>query len=363
MRILYLLSDGFGGHGGIATYNRDVLMALCADPDVAEVVALPRSVPRELGPLPAKLRYDTAAAGGARAYFAALIRGLLSGRFDLIYCAHINLSPLAWLAGRLRRTPWLLAIYGIDAWRPTGRRAVDWAVRHADHVLSISRVTLDRFVAWSGYDLSRTSVMPNAIHLEHFGMAPRDPLLQARYGLIGKRVLMTFGRMDSSERYKGFDELLELLPTLDADIVYLLAGDGNDRPRLEAKAALLGIADRAIFTGYIAEDEKAATYRLADLYAMPSSGEGFGFVLIEALACGIPALGSTTDGGREALLNGTLGILVDPADRKELRDGVLAGLAQPKTVPKGLSHFAFPAFTDRLQTLLHQLAGRGRCER
>ena len=355
VRILYLLSDGFGGHGGIATYNRDVLSALCLASDVAEIVALPRVVSRELEPLPAKLRYDTAAAGGLRAYLTALLRALRSGHFDLIYCAHINLAPLARVAARLTGARWLLAIYGIDAWQPTGRRLADRAVRRADHVLSISGVTLERFLAWTDYGSAQTSLMPNAIHLEQFGAAPRDPALQSRHGLAGKRVIMTFGRMDASERYKGFDELLELLPTLDPDIVYLLAGDGNDRARLEAKAAALGVTDRAVFTGYIAEAEKAATYRLADLYAMPSTGEGFGFVLIEALACGVPALGSKTDGGREALLDGELGILVDPADREELRNGIIAGLARPKGVPARLAHFAFPAFTQRLHAMVHSL--------
>ncbi|MBN8806899.1 MAG: glycosyltransferase family 4 protein [Sphingomonas sp.] len=358
LRILYLLSDGFGGHGGIATYNRDVLTALCADPDLTEVVALPRLVSRDMEPLPAKLRYEVSAALGMSAYLRALVAALRQGPFDLVYCAHVNLAPLARVAAWWSRAPWLLAIYGIDAWKPSSRRSVDRAVRHANHIFSISQVTLDRFLGWSAYDRARTSLMPNAIHLDQFGSGTRDPALERRYGLAKKRVLMTFGRMDASERYKGFDEVLDLLPALDPDIVYLLAGDGNDRARLEAKAVELGVADRAIFAGYIEESEKAATYRLADLYVMPSSGEGFGFVLIEALACGTPALGSRIDGGREALLGGELGILVDPTDRGALHDAIVHGLMQPRGVPPRLSYFAFPEFTRRLQALVHRVAER-----
>ena len=76
-------------------------------------------------------------------------------------------------------------------------------------------------------------------------------------------------------------------------------------------------------------------YNLADVYVMPSPGEGFGFVFLEAMACGVPVIGSKVDGGREALLDGKLGLLVDPTNHAELRaPAVLASLfdsQNPKT--------------------------------
>ena len=58
----------------------------------------------------------------------------------------------------------------------------------------------------------------------------------------------------------------------------MLVGDGMDRTRLEEKAKQIGISNHVIFTGYIPEDEKPDYYRLADIYVMPSRGEGFGIV-------------------------------------------------------------------------------------
>ncbi|MEO6218735.1 MAG: glycosyltransferase family 4 protein [Sphingomonas sp.] len=362
-RILVLLTDAFGGHGGIAQCNRDILCAMCEHPDTAEVVALPRLARWPSHDLPDKLTFDVSALGGTFAYLRALGRQLMSNRaFDMVYCAHINLMPLAVLTARILRVPLILGIHGIDAWEPSPRRLTRAAAGHADHVFSVSRVTLDRFRSWQNYPETACTVMPNAIHLDEFGIAPRDTALAARYGVHGRRVVMTFGRLAGNERYKGFDEVLEAMPALIGqvpDIVYVIAGDGSDRGRLEGKAAALGIADHVVFTGMVAEEEKAALYRLADAYAMPSRGEGFGFVLLEAMACGVPTIASTLDGGREALRGGMLGELVDPADRVGLVDAIVRALGKPQGIPEGLDYFAFPEFSRRLNCAIDKaIAGR-----
>ncbi len=139
-------------------------------------------------------------------------------------------------------------------------------------------------------------------------------------------------------------------------IVYMIAGDGDDRSRLEEKARSLGLTDRIIFTGLIPEAEKADHYRLADAYVMPSRGEGFGFVFLEAMVCGIPVVASQSDGSREAVRNGSLGLLVNPADKRELKKAILEALNCPKgTIPEGLAYFSFDNFSDRLSKIIKQI--------
>jgi phosphatidylinositol alpha-1,6-mannosyltransferase len=171
--------------------------------------------------------------------------------------------------------------------------------------------------------------MPNSVDLDRFVAHEPSADLVERYGLQSCKVIMTVGRLASQERYKGFDEVIELMPRLlqrFPTLKYLVVGDGPDRARLEAKARQTNVADRVIFTGRIPESEKVAHYNLADAYVMPSSGEGFGIVLIEAAACGIPIVGSGADGSKEALLDGQLGKLVDPRNATELLDAVTAAL-------------------------------------
>src|SRR5438309_2543443 len=122
----------------------------------------------------------------------------------------------------------------------------------------------------------------------------------------------------------------------------MIVGAGTDMGRLERKVQALGVAQHVRFTGLIAESEKDDYYRLADAYVMASRGEGFGFVLLEAMACGIPVVASELDGGREAVRDGQLGLLIDPVDRDALRHAILEALARPKgIVPPGLEHFSF----------------------
>jgi glycosyltransferase involved in cell wall biosynthesis len=220
-------------------------------------------------------------------------------------------------------------------------------------VISISQITLDRFKRWAGEGARSYAVLPNAIRAADYGADRKRRDLAERLGLDGRTVIMTFGRMSADEQYKGFDEVLEVLPRLRSRtprIAYLIVGDGSDRERLAAKARRLGVSDLVVFAGRVSDAEKADHYRLADAYVMPSSGEGFGFVVLEALACGLPVVASEADGTREAVRGGELGILVDPADPDALESAILEALSRPKRVPPGIGYFSFSNFEQRLNT-------------
>ncbi len=76
--------------------------------------------------------------------------------------------------------------------------------------------------------------------------------------------------------------------------------------------------------GYIPEEELNDHYNLCDVFAMPSKGEGFGIVFLEAMACGKPVLAGNKDGSVDALLGGKLGALVDPDDVAQIAETLIA---------------------------------------
>jgi phosphatidyl-myo-inositol dimannoside synthase len=348
MRVLLLTTDSYGGHGGIAYYNRCLAEALADMPEVEVVVMLARVMRFTPEGIPEKVRFVTKAADGKLRYLLSVLK-LATERFDLVICGHINLLPLAAPFAMLKRVPLVLQVHGIDAWQPVPR-AMNW-INRVDAVWAVSAITRDRMNTWAKLPVSKYTIIPNTIHPERYGLAPKRDDLVERYGLEGRKVIMTLARLVGYERYKGIDEILEALPALigqEPNLIYMVLGDGDDQPRLEAKAQTLGIGDKVIFAGYISEADKADYLRLADAFVLPGRGEGFGIVYLEALACGIPTVGSKIDGSREALRDGLLGELVDPTDPTSIKLGILRALAKPNKIPPGLTYFAWPAFAQRV---------------
>jgi phosphatidylinositol alpha-1,6-mannosyltransferase len=363
VRIVMLLTDGFGGTGGIAKFNRDFLQALDACADVQRVHALPRLIPVAIDePVPESVVYDRAAARGKFAFIRrVLAHAWRRGPAELVICGHINLLPAAWLLARLRRARLALILHGVEAWTrknaPTGLLMFS-----VDAFIAVSRHTAERTAAWSKVPAGRFVILPNCVDLDRFLPQPRDANLVERYGFHGSRVLLTVGRLAGRERSKGFDRVIEAMPRLletFPDLKYLIVGNGDDRRRLQEKARSLGMFRQVIFAGNIPEDEKVAHYSLADAFVMPSHGEGFGIVLIEAAACGVPVIGSLADGSREALLEGRLGRLVDPNNAIELIDAVTTVLAtKPARVRNdAITFFDMAHFRARVASWIRAQAG------
>lgn len=365
VRILAPHPDSFGGYGGIAAASRHFLRAVCAVEEVEEVVALPRRQPTDLNaPVPDALTWEVDSLGGMTEFIGALLRRLAVDRdFDLIWCGHLHLVPFALLARQCTGAPVAVHVHGIEAWEPTEKWLANKLVSRVDHVISVSETTKERLVAWSGLSPEHGTVVPNTIDFDGLGPVPKSPELLDRYDLHDRYVLMTMGRLVGEERRKGFDRVLDVLPEVAAerpDVSYLIVGKGPDRSRLEDKAERLGVHDRVTFAGYVPEDEKADHFRLANRFVMPSEGEGFGLVLLEALACGTPVIASTRDGGREAVGHGDFGVLVDPREPTQIVDAILNEQTAPprKAV---CDRFGPAAYQQRIEKLIPAVAaGNGR---
>jgi glycosyltransferase involved in cell wall biosynthesis len=359
VRFLAIVPEAFGGFGGIAVYNCDFLTALAELPLCEKVTVLPRLIRQAPATLPPQVELLEKAANSSVRYVRELVRVLIKReRYDVVLCGHINLLPLAVIASRLLGAKHALLIYGIDAWIPTGRRLSDRLVACTDLVISISRFTKQRFLSWSTVHDNQVHLLPNAIHLEEYGIGEKPHYLQRRYRLEGKKVLMTLARLQQNEQQKGLDEMLEILPELLAEeknLSYLIAGDGDDKQRLERKAVSLGVDKHVVFAGRVPEAEKADHYRVADVFVMPGRQEGFGFVFLEAMASGIPVVASSLDGSREAVLDGELGELADPDDREALKAAIRRALRRPRQIPDGLAFFSYEKFRERLHDIIGSL--------
>jgi len=353
--ILALITDGYGGSGGIAQYNRDLIEALMLCPGTQRIVVLPRLGEADAAALPAGVRQLKSPRSVAAYSLAAFKAALTQGPFDAVFCGHLHLAPLARLVASWLRVPLWLQLHGAEAWR-VPRRIERRAAECAGLITAVSRYTRSRFLSACGADPARVRVLPPTV-ARCFGPGARPEELAARYGLRGKRVLLTVGRLDPDERRKGHDRVIRALPDIIAaipDAVYVAAGGGADQTRLEALAREVNVADHVTFAGMVPADELPQLYRMADVFVMPSDQEGFGIVFLEAAASGLRVIGGNADGSADALADGAIGALVDPADTAALVRAVVAALGGAAAEPVGVARFRFENFARQVRELIEQ---------
>ena len=186
-----LVTDAFGGRGGIAQYNRDLLGALVACGAVSAITVLPRHA---AGPVavPAPIR-QAPPRPGRLAYTLAVLVWALCRRAELVFCGHLHLAPLAWLIARLRRAKLIVQAHGVEAWtQPSRLRRA--ALEAADLVLCVSRHTRSSVLEWAAIAPERVVVVPNTVGDQ---FTPGDGAqMRAALGLDGRQVLLMVGRMD-----------------------------------------------------------------------------------------------------------------------------------------------------------------------
>jgi phosphatidylinositol alpha-1,6-mannosyltransferase len=352
--ILAIVTDAYGGYGGIAQYNRDLVSALAECGAAQSIDVLPRYAPDEVGRLPEKVRqHRPVRARGALSLAAiGLARRL---RPDIVFCGHLHLSPLAAWIARRHNAALVCQAHGLEFWtRPPGMRRR--AMEAADLVLCVSRDTRAQVLNWIDLPPERVRVAPNTVDQ---AFTPADGAeTRRRLGLTGRKVVLSVSRLDSGQRHKGQDRIIRLLPDLIAqglDVVYLIAGEGDDVSRLRAMAEKLGLTERVRFLGRVAQAHLPELYRTADLFALPSTGDGFGIVFLEAMACGTPALALAAGGSADALADGKLGILTDETGLAAALTQALQTAARP-TPAEIQRRFGRSAFRARAGAIFGSVA-------
>ncbi len=358
LHVLALVTNAFGGHGGIARYNRDLLAALATVDDVESITVLPRETPDRANDLPPRVRQIAPIFGRSAYSFAALGLACALPERRVIYCGHIRMAPLSAALSRLTGAPLWLQVHGVDSWAAPPRY-MRWGAERSDLVTSVSRYTRHRMIAgwWKG-DPAKIRVLPNTVGNE-FQPGPKPEALVERYGLAGKKILLTISRISTFDRYKGHDRVIEALPAilkLHPEAVYAIAGDGDGLPWLKGFVEKLGLMAHVRFLGRVPEDALADYYRLADVFIMASTKEGFGIVFLEAASCGLHVIGGGRDGSWDALHEGCIGEVVDPLRQQEIVESVCRALEGPsRPDPKRASIFSQANFRSHVAGLVAQL--------
>jgi glycosyltransferase involved in cell wall biosynthesis len=313
--------------GGISSYNRDFLQALSVNKKVNDLIVLSRDESKSHSRYCYKFKYITSYSSKILYSLNALFKIIWHKPIELIFCGHISMLPLAVMLSKLCKAPIWLQIYGIEVWHKPNKFGC-WLTKYVNLVTSISRYTRDRFIAQYNYDSHSIKVLPTTFD-ERFQPNTKSDLYLKKYGLENKKILLTVSRLFSSEKYKGHDKIIRILPILlqeFSNLCYVIAGEGEDKIRLAQIAKTHHVVNKVVFLSECTDDELPFIYQLADVYVMPSVGEGFGIVFLEAIRSGLPVIAGNKDGSIDALQEGRLGKLVDPDDEAMLISTIASAL-------------------------------------
>ena len=368
---LLAITGAFQAPGGIAAVSRLMMRSLADEGYRLDVLALAEDRPAFLSGYadPAQLHYE-AFAGNKMAFVAAVWRRLLAGGYELVLSDHVNVAAALAPAGWSHRCRYLVWLCGAEVFAPRP----DWEGRlglaHAWRRLAISSFTRDH-VAGRFADLPVQLCDLALDPVRHALELPAQPALSrpevrliavdGQEQGLGSAAILMVGRMLSAERYKGHECLLHALPEVvqafpEAQLV--LVGHGDDRPRLQALALSLPEALRArvFLPGYVGDDLLRQLYQACYLFAMPSKGEGFGLVYLEAMSYARACLGGKVDATPCVVRDGLTGVLVDdPASPHQVAEALCWMLAHPeRTAELGRagydlvrSYYLYPHFRER----------------
>jgi glycosyltransferase involved in cell wall biosynthesis len=259
-----------------------------------------------------------------------------------VIALHPHLAPLVTtIRLRSRKFRSIVFAHGLEVWQPLGwpRGA---ALRRSDLVIAPSHYT-------AAHLISEQKVQPQKVRQLAWGLdpafeemlranapQPRPPAFPDR-----RRIILTVGRWDPAERYKGADTLISAMPQIlqtIPDAALVLVGDGEDRPRLEELARQSGVASRVHFLFGLSQQELFACYAHCDVFALPSRAEGFGLVFLEAMANAKPVIGGAHGGTPEVIEDGVSGLLVPHGDVALLSNALIPLLSDPARASEMGSH-------------------------
>ena len=300
----------------------------------------------------------------AFAWHALRAAGRSGTASGVVLAAHVNLAPVAALV-KLRHPGWgmMVLTHGVEVWEPVGslRR---WALKRADVVLAPSRDTAEKVVQRQG--VSRERVKQAAWGLDPVLEANRNEGNHLPKGFPSGRVVLTVGQWRASEKYKGLDTLVAAMPKVMARVpdAWLVAvGEGDDRERLKSLARESGVGERMVFLDGLSQEELRSCYAKCEVFALPSKGEGFGLVFLEAMAAGKPVIGGAHGGTPDVVEDGVTGILVPHGDSERLAEA-LQRVLMDERLGKEMGRrgkerveqvYRFEQFANRLREILGSL--------
>lgn len=370
-----MVITGIVNPGGISVINRLVQRSLLNEDFQIDIYSLNDKCKSELPGHLINSNTNLYRYGRNKIRFSiSVLVNILLNKYMLVMCDHTNLASLLAFAHKFGFCNYIVWLNGIEVFPPKPDKLGEIGMKSASKCFAISKYTFahikNRYPDLPLY-LCELALDPYAYpdFFEHNpDTAGKENSLTSVNGLqnlLGPQVILTVGRMSSLEKYKGQDYLIKAYEAVydrfpDAQLV--LVGDGDDQPRLQelAKRYPVNIQNNIFFAGFLNVEELIDLYRCSYMFVMPSSGEGFGLVYLEAMLYGKPCIGGNEDASSNLIVDGLTGYVVDPKSADAIAEKIIALLMDEfKAREMGKagheivsSKYMFPHFKERFIELL-----------
>ena len=267
--------------------------------------------------------------------YAILAAWLLRARYDVLLLGDGVLSPVGYIASKLLRKPVVCVVHGLDITYSNRLYRRFWVrvfLKASDRIIAVGRETVRVGMA-AGIPAEKFVFIPNGIE-RRLAIDPpvARKILEERLGedLSGHRLLLTTGRL---VRRKGVAWFVEhVLPNLPEEMLYIVAGKGEERSAVERAARRAGVEHRVRLPGFVSDELRDLLLHACDCFVQPNipvpgTMEGFGIAVLEAASCGLPVVASDLEGLKDAVIDGVSGRLVPPGNPEKFAEAVRELLA------------------------------------
>ena len=296
----------------------------------------------------------------------ALVRLFRREGVGLVHCHDLQAATYGTLAAKVARIPAILTVHGLGIFRQRRSGALLPRLgRWMDRVVFVGHWLQRHAAEQLGVRPRRPRVIHNGVDVDAFHPGDPGPELRAELRLApGAPVVGTVGNLRPVKDYPTLVRAFARARQRVSDAVLVFVGDGGERPKLEALAAELGIADAVRFAGD--RSDVPRLLRLFDVFALSSQTEGISIALLEAMASGLPAVVTDTGGNPEVVAEGHTGHLVPVGDADRLGDALAGLLSDPgrqrawgaAARERVVADFSFERMLREYEALYDQLARR-----
>ncbi|WP_259781285.1 glycosyltransferase [Aestuariispira ectoiniformans] len=317
-KLLCFLSDLDGGGAQRTMVNIVNQLANTPDLDIVFVVAHCRGAGQQW--VDKNIRLIDLASPRLRSSLFKLVKVINTEKPDIVFSTMLDSNVVATLATRLSRQSPRLVLRETNSHRARNdlgairKQLAGWAYRQADRVIALSNGVADEILADCKVKRESLLTLPNPVDVSGIKEKAEKARLNDAPFSAKEPTIISVGRLTTQ---KNFDLLISAFSQLKTKANLIILGEGPDRKTLEAQVERLHLVDRVMMPGFVKTPEAWLSH--ADLFVLSSRWEGFGHVIVEAMACGAAVIATDCPHGpRDIITSGKNGILVPMGDKDTL---------------------------------------------